>query len=454
MVNLSKMKKEKIYFYNGEIKEELKIPQSFFPKDKKNNMWAYCYVEYICVDESENEKKFALNLYYYNNYNEENLFQFDDMHVILMTRKQVISLVNKVYNKLNTKRINGILNYTSNEVIITEDCSEINSILQMFIFTKDGIDIKEKYRIFKTMKQKYFDLKRELESSNRLNCSILAKFHEKIECKYKNNNYSKCYLRVYNVGQANFSTLYTDENTNPDVIFDFGCDSKHFSDITYEIKNIGSDGYVVISHFHQDHFNLYRIAPNDFFKRSFILHSIPEALNASAAFLDRILINAANIFIIKDDTIKLEANYINFDFFKVGQGLRNLHMNGEQNALENIHSLVSIIKIGGAEAILPGDALEWEFPLNANHHFKFAYLSHHGCKTMTDKVLPYKVDISFLPTSDPGQKKYYHPQLSHLSKYNTVFRFGGDNSIMFNNRKKISDNKTLKIKSKYLDIYF
>lgn len=35
MVNLSKMKKEKIYFYNGEIKEELKIPQSFFPKDKK-----------------------------------------------------------------------------------------------------------------------------------------------------------------------------------------------------------------------------------------------------------------------------------------------------------------------------------------------------------------------------------------------------------------------------------
>lgn len=148
------MKKEKIYFYNGEIKEELKIPQSFFPKDKKNNMWAYCYVEYICVDESENEKKFALNLYYYNNYNEENLFQFDDMHVILMTRKQVISLVNKVYNKLNTKRINGILNYTSNEVIITEDCSEINSILQMFIFTKDGIDIKEKYRIFKTMKRK------------------------------------------------------------------------------------------------------------------------------------------------------------------------------------------------------------------------------------------------------------------------------------------------------------
>lgn len=447
-----------VFYYNGEIFSEIKIKEKLFPKAMEAEKAAYCRVAFDYLDES-----FILTLNYFRAYQlfynsdknneKESFLEPSDIHVIKMTKKKMRVFLKKI----NFKGFQFDSNRDNNEEMV----EKIDLYLNEFVFINCESEIDncadEALEVFKKMKDTYSNVLRQFEQNKEKYESEKRERVNTLELKYLlSENQHKCFLRLFNVGQANCSALYVESDKIPSVVFDLGADEyskKNNTELMNMINNLDGNGFLVISHFDWDHYNMYKLLPKDAFNRLFVVHEFPKYLSGRrSAFAHTLFLNNTPVYVIKNNTILTTADYKNFALFDICQGLK-LRKNKGQSTLENTYSLVSMININGVEAIIPGDALEDEFVINNGKVFQYAIVSHHGCKYNGIEI-PYFAYNAFLPVNKIAEKRYGHPQLDHILKYNYVVRFGNDNSKVFSGRMLCKDNVTSKNCSEFIDWHF
>lgn len=302
--------------------------------------------------------------------------------------------------------------------------------------------------------------------------NLLSENEKKVVNKFKINDKKMCNsdfiyknplkvkLKIYDVGQANCSSLYINDKLT--IFFDLG--SMKYNSILYKDFDNFMDGYVFISHFDNDHINAY----NHFFlkkkKRNVKIIFPYEKSIYKLSFNAQIFLFCAYIsnyelypVILKENNLKIFNN----DFITLYQGIyikSSINKITKRNAL----SLICQIKHNKNSVLIPGDALYDNFPnyYDINH----IIIPHHGCKYNCQKcftnISENKILKSFVFCGP--SKVYKHPNYDHLKhfyndKKQVVYRFEYNKrkfkSGIFENDKEIKkeDDFTTLINKKYIN---
>ncbi len=435
---MARTSKRNVFYINNQNMDTpnmIKLKINLFPSNKRKESFAYSYLTYNYVD-----RNFNLNLSYFRIDDEqENILEPSDFHQIDLNKKNLIALFTKL----------GI--ETINQKHHEEFISFANSILYDIIFIADDKDeesITKAYSFFQKMKSTYAEILEHFNNQNQIKSIELAR--SRLISNVSDDNKHNFYIRVYNAGQANCSALFKKDKEEPIIVFDLGLEAKTTNPSQKQmIDSMDGNGIVLISHFHYDHYNLYKSLSPNAMKSIFIVHEFPKVLQGyTAGFTNKLYQNKSSVIQIKDDTILKPEDYIDLGILKIAQGLSS-KKSKNQNSKENNHSLVSFIKINDNEVILPGDALENEFAIEDNKEFRLGFISHHGC--YIDFDIPYYVYDAFLPVNTKYHKKYHHPQEKHITKYNKVIRFGKNTSKIYNASRLKKDTITYKIDNDFID---
>lgn len=268
-------------------------------------------------------------------------------------------------------------------------------------------------------------------------------------------------LYVYNVGQANTSGLFFNSNKIPFGIFDIGNCNNSNVEVENMYRKLDETGFILVSHYDNDHINRYDQLSNKAWKRFFILpeFSLIKLTSTYRKFIDKIRKESPMIIYIKDNSLKGE--YLDLGHIRIYQG-DTTNMSSYQSTQENTHSLVSLIRFNDQnKALLPGDALYEEFPESEIGNVDYLVLSHHGCK------YNHKIEIkvnkgAFVFVRSPSQDKYKHPHKTHIERSRNalsskndhcIYRFinnKSSNNFLWNDSSKEIDDKTKAVSGDYM----
>lgn len=263
------------------------------------------------------------------------------------------------------------------------------------------------------------------------------------------------YIKVYDVGNANFSIGYN-SNDEKVVVFDLGFRSSRKKDeIIDEFSTIDSNGYVVISHFDYDHINGYIHLEDEAFNRDWYLPYDSPKINSTITeqkLFKKIPIYKRNV--LKDGISK---KILNVNIFKGEWSSKESNQSNKRNS----NGLISVID-NNRNCLIPGDSLYLNFPQKYDiKEIDTIIIPHHCCnynyKTKPDIINFNNITQAFVPTNG-GRKKYKHPNVTHLNMFNkeSLIRFqytnAGENCnfIFKDNYKSEIDNVTKSIDEHFI----
>lgn len=246
------------------------------------------------------------------------------------------------------------------------------------------------------------------EKANRINTTI------SINCSDKPS-----FFRIYNVGQANCSTLFGDDYM---VVFDLGNKNKHNTEPMTMLKKQATSKKVVlfvISHYHEDHVNLSNLLPLNKLKSSLFIVPFTSQLNnicIKARFLIlAVLANRIPLVVMTNSTTHpLLSNTV--CLYK-GDGSTVVNLNEKMNA----DGIISYVSLDDKRILVPGDSLYEYWPTS----FKPTHIlvPHHACEYNTK---PPKIELSTVAKAfvlSKCNRKYHHPNITHTSYYKYVEMF-------------------------------
>jgi len=260
------------------------------------------------------------------------------------------------------------------------------------------------------------------------------------------------HLWAVNVGQGNCTTSDLTNSEASGVLFDpgFELDVAPGNSSTYAYgqsyyRGLSPNGYVVLSHFHTDHYlgaAIAAAASTNIWKRTWIIPSIPDIQkfsypNCLISFLSNLLWHAKGHVYIVD--VKEPSNY--------GLGIK-LYKAGSLKSRNS--GIVAEVQVGNRLCLLPGDLGFGHLISKADEHFNVIIVPHHGAKATLPIPKPFSSPDFYCLYC--GVNNYGHPNedtLKNLSKEKVPIR------RFLNNLN--SDNKLICYKSsnspKILDTY-
>lgn len=317
-----------------------------------------------------------------------------------------------------------------------KDVDEINIELSKYYVCRDP----DKYKIKK-------DEIRELL----LNPSIKNNFAnlEKNNCYENNIEKEQFKINLYNVGQACCSALTNGGNVH--TIFDLGSTRYHDRYINALLhKKILKSEYnmvnIVISHYHNDHLNLIKYLKFKEDMNNKIRFILPyplvniNSLCINSLFLLSIIAknNCQRIFLSLEKDNVYQLGILNV-YQGNGYGERR-----NSSTFINNKSLIVYVKFNKDSLLVPGDAIYDAWP----RHFDVTHLiiPHHGCKYEEESSAFPNIDVNKVKKAvvyAGPDKRYGHPDISHISKYKNIYRFynrkSKENRKVFDNGKRVRD---------------
>ncbi len=256
-------------------------------------------------------------------------------------------------------------------------------------------------------------------------------------------------INVYNVGQACCSALIKDKSVH--TVFDLGSTKYSNHSLNYLLhKGIRDSKYekvnIIISHYHDDHLNMvkyidFRESINK--KVKFILPYPTTGLEKLSTSTLLLLVaiyknNCDNVFLSLEKDDVYQEGVLN-----VYQGNGYRGKNNDSTFINN-KSLIVDIHFKKDSLLVPGDAIydAWPKSFNVTH----LIIPHHGCKYGKDldefpNIGIHGVEKAIVYAGP--DKRYGHPDINHIGKYNEVYRFykrkPKENRKIFDNGKRVRD---------------
>jgi len=347
----------------------------------------------------------------------------------------------KIFNAIDSNLVTAynILCKTNEPSKVDQLIDEMNIILSRYLFLRNKEDFSIYTDLYNNLKENYHTAREYILNSFNYYGNIIKNKDEEV------NNYI---FRFFNVGQANCSALYKDNEDIPFAVFDFGCGNKKNTEQIKMLSSLDENGVFVISHFHSDHINMSKYISDKGYKRLFILPELSEyrTTNAIGNLFENLYLNKSPVICIKNDSL---SSYLEYENIKICQG-KTSKMSKYQSSLMNTRCLVSVIYNKKDKAIIQGDAFQEEYAIyEEDNVFKFGTVSHHGASY--GGAAPLIIQFGLLFVKNPCHVKYKHPQKNSLKIYDNTFRFESknQNDKIFLGASKADDVDTLKIKDKY-----
>ena len=391
----------------------------------------YCFLEYSFLS-----KKFYLY---------QNFFDLNDSYEAITGYEKRTCVSIDDLNSLFEKTDMTVFAYfqelvqKKREIDFKLDTNRLNQTLSNIAFVKDVENVGKAQQFLNSITEEY---KKEYNYfTNNENLEQAKKKADAIAYNFEKSNIEGYVVRVFNVGQANCSAVFVNKNPNSYFVFDIGdCNSNN--KLRDFLKNMNSNGFVVISHYDNDHINMYKSLGKKALKRVFIIHELPcyKRTLVFLSFIKKLYKHKTPLLIVKDDSLKSNSLTIG-NYLSIYQG-ETLKMSKYQSTIENTHSLVGKIKINGKIAVFPGDALEEEFDIGEKRVDLFM-ISHHGCKY--DGKVAFNVEMAHLFVTHKCNYRYKHPDLNHINFFKSVQRFGDSSSLIYKGNNRIQDTYTIKI---------
>lgn len=245
-------------------------------------------------------------------------------------------------------------------------------------------------------------------------------------------------LRVYNVGQASCSALirYTNEERTDYkvvVVFDLGYQKRNGKNehLNEMINRIDKDTTIVISHFHNDHFN--NATKHVRLKTCRWLFPSCEPKKHRANVFFRALLGIIQGK-TQDGTIYLFNTPYDFsENLRIHQRIgpaKDPYQKGDQ---VNAESLVCELLMPGKRILIPGDALyeEWDSDDRFSPPYDYILIPHHGCLYANPSSIGENAMIHRFIGQETtgicscGANKYGHANENHLAWYGRYHLFAG-----------------------------
>lgn len=241
----------------------------------------------------------------------------------------------------------------------------------------------------------------------------------------KANNYS---LDLYNVGNACFTTISFDGK--PHIIIDFGYEKQMNESVKNVMDDLQNVKYIILSHYHFDHCNLFDNMKVDFNKVVWIIpefdssDSLLEKNKFIKHFLEKIE-NLSNVIYAKNIIKNEYITFYNYEY--------------KHKTEENKKSLAVLLKINNKNILFPGDAPYNLFEYNLkNIKVDYMICSHH-CYDYPRMINVKAEELTFINCSTPCNIKHNHPSKSHLLQLNNPHRFTDGKCYYFDGKTKVED---------------
>ena len=241
-------------------------------------------------------------------------------------------------------------------------------------------------------------------------------------------------LRVFNVGQANCSALIkyndlTKQDYKVVFVFDFGCEPCHKRNakLNEMISKIDKDTFVLISHFHTDHFN--NIASHLLMKTSrwIFPNSYTKAVKANKLF--HVLLRVAASKTSSGTIYRFPSPFSFSSNIQVSEYTGPAVTSPIKNSLINLRSFVSVLSINNTRVLLPADATYKVFQACViSNKYDYVLLPNHGCYYPNNSIAKGIVNPLLKDTTlgivQAGINSYGHPNCCHLSLYPMIKLLG------------------------------
>lgn len=350
--------------------------------------------------------------------------------------------------KITTIKLASLINDNLSEIMNNDDKTKvdmINNILKNKSYAiKDNGELKEDDSLehYKQIVNAYFEER----------ITILIKNSDTFPFKDNNiaiNDSNKVTLRMYNVGQANLSSLSIDGHVS--FIFDLGR-SRKCEEVKKMLNGLSSNNKVttiVISHFDNDHINYAEELPQYGANLEFIM---PEFLNTSDIYrpniqllLYKAIMNGSKVCFMLNKYIK-PIKYGPLTLYKGPK----YKIDPNQSTNENSHGIATVINSKTNTVLVPGDMLYEDLGYIVKEEDiicpTHVIIPHHACDYSKCSINDSIVDLSHLEESfvfAGPHSRFHHPNVTHLEHYHfghtkitrLIRKNKKGNDIYFKNKK-------------------
>lgn len=233
-------------------------------------------------------------------------------------------------------------------------------------------------------------------------------------------------LRVYDVGQGNCSALIKYKNKDKKdyevvMVFDFGLQPKiKNSDLDGMIAKINNQTIILISHFDMDHINNI-INRTNLMPRLWIFPKYHgTGVKANKFFAVLLKVASHKTF---SGIVPRYGGYLDLsDNIKIYQTIGKMDPN--QSTKANAECLVTTIKSGKNNVLIPADSLYQEFDSRIlETHYDYVLIPHHCCKYDTSLIRDIPKINSVIDENTKGivlsgRNSFGHANYNHLLRYN------------------------------------